>query len=79
MKGTVSVCRQLGYTEEQAGLMGELDDLVERAIKVGLVGDDDAIVIGQVVGTMALKHTGKQELLNSGINVKVLINDRQVV
>lgn len=79
MKGTVKECRRLGYTEEQAKLMGDLDDLFEQAVKCGLVCEDDAVVVGQVVGTMALKHTGKQDLLNSGVVVRVMVNDRQVV
>lgn len=78
VKGTVRAMKQIGYTDEQSQLMGDIDDLFEQAIKVGLVSDKDAIVVGQVVGTMALHHTGKQEYMN-GVQVEVFVDHRQVL
>jgi len=59
MQGTVKACLELGYTKEQAELVGKLDDVFEEAIKLNLCTADEAIEIGQYVGTKFGKHTGK--------------------
>ena len=59
MEGTVKGCLQLGYTKEQAELMGEIDDLFEKAISLGLLSDFEAIYVGEIFGKLAGKRTGK--------------------
>lgn len=59
MEGTVKALKQLGYTDEQAELLGKLDDLFEEAIKVDLCTGDEAENIGITVGRIFGKHTGK--------------------
>lgn len=59
MQGTVELCLELGYTPEQAELIGKIDDLFEEAIKLGLCTGDDARMIGQTIGIIFGKHTGK--------------------
>ena len=58
MQGTVKMCLELGYTKEQAELIGKLDDLFEEAIKLGLCSDKEATQIGISTGTTFGKHTG---------------------
>ncbi|MBA7580532.1 hypothetical protein ES708_22424 [subsurface metagenome] len=79
MEGTVKEGRALGYTDEQARLMGVLDDVFEEAIEAGLVSGADAIVVGQVVGTMSMRHTGKTALMSPDVRVKVYVNEHRVV
>lgn len=59
MQGTVTTCKQLGYTDEQSKLIGDIDDLFEQAIKLDLCTPDEAIAIGMAVGEIFGKHTGK--------------------
>ena len=59
MQGTVKMCLELGYTQEQAELIGRLDDLFEEAIKLDLCTGNEAEMIGQKVGLIFGKHTGK--------------------
>ncbi len=59
MKGTVDFCLKVGYTREQADLIGKIDDLFEEAIKLDLCTGDEAIAIGTYAGEVFGKHTGK--------------------
>jgi hypothetical protein len=59
MQGTVELCVQVGYTQEQAELIGKVDDLFEEAVKLDLCSGDEAEAIGKAVGTVMGKHTGK--------------------
>jgi hypothetical protein len=56
---TVNVCKDLGYTDEQSELVGQIDDLFERAVELDLCTGDEAIIIGQACGRIFGKHTGK--------------------
>jgi len=58
-KGTEDVCMQIGYTEEQCKLIGKIDDMFEKAIELNLCSDEDAVRIGQIIGTVFGKYTGK--------------------
>ena len=58
MRGTVNVCKKLGYTDEQAELIGKLDDLYEEAIRLDLISANEAIRLGQEFGRSAGKHVG---------------------
>ena len=59
MQGTVKVCKQMGYTDAQAELIGKIDDLFEEAIKLDLCTGDEATAIGAAVGRVFGRHTGK--------------------
>ena len=59
MQGTVRVCKQIGYTDAQAELIGKIDDIFEEAVKLDLCSGDEAEAIGRAVGTVMGKHTGK--------------------
>ena len=59
MQGTVNACKEIGYTDPQAELMGRIDDLFEEAIKVGLLPEEDVLTLGKTCGKMAGKFTGK--------------------
>ena len=59
MKGTVDMCIQVGYTKEQAELIGKIDDLFEEAIKLDLLTGTESIAIGRAAGAIMGKHTGK--------------------
>ena len=59
MQGTVNLCLELGYTQEQTDLIGRMDDLFEEAVKLDLCTGDEAQIIGQKVGIIFGKHTGK--------------------
>ncbi len=58
-QGTVNACKELGYTEEQSKLIGQIDDLFEEAVKLDLVSPTEAIKVGMFFGEQAGKHTGK--------------------
>ena len=57
--GTVKMCLQVGYTPEQAELIGKIDDCFEEAQKLNLCTGDEAQAIGVYAGTIMGKHTGK--------------------
>ena len=59
MQGTINACLELGYTKEQAELIGKIDDVFEEAVKLDLCSGDEAERIGAAVGTVMCKHTGK--------------------
>lgn len=59
MEGTVKMCRELGYTDQQAELVGKIDDLFEEAIKLDMISPLDALQLGRQFGLFAGKHTGK--------------------
>jgi len=59
MQGTIDFCKQIGYTDEQAELIGRMDDLFEEAIKLNLLTGDEAVESGRFVGEIMGKHTGK--------------------
>ena len=59
MQGTVEFAKKVGYTEEQAKLIGDLDDLFEKAIALDLCTGDEAQAIGTAVGMVFKEHTGK--------------------
>ncbi len=59
MQGTINMCLELGYTKDQANLIGKLDDLFEEAAKLDLCTGDEAEKIGIHVGNIFGKHTGK--------------------
>jgi hypothetical protein len=59
MQGTVRMCLELGYTPEQAELIGQIDDLFEEAVKLELCSGEEAEMIGQKVGLIFGRHTGK--------------------
>ena len=59
MQGTVKACLEIGYTKQQAELVGKIDDIFEEAVKLDLCSGDEAEAIGRVVGTIMGKHTGK--------------------
>jgi len=58
-QGTENVCLDLGYTPEQANLIGRIDDLFEEAIRLDLMTGDEAQALGVAVGQVMGKHTGK--------------------
>jgi hypothetical protein len=60
MEGTVRLCLKLGYTQEQAELIGRIDDDFEGAIKLGLLSDEEAIQCRQQFARFTGKRTGKQ-------------------
>ena len=57
--GTVKMCLDLGYTAEQSDLVGDIDELFEKAIKLKLISGDDAQRLGQICGQMCGEYTGK--------------------
>ena len=59
MEGTVKACKELGYTDAQAELIGEMDSLFEKATGLGLVSKEEATGIGQAVGMVMGRRTGK--------------------
>lgn len=59
MEGTVKMCKEVGYTDEQAELIGKLEDLMEEAQKLDLCTGDEAEKIGRFTGIIFGKHTGK--------------------
>jgi hypothetical protein len=59
MQGTVKMCLEVGYTQEQAELIGKMDDLFEEAAKLDLCTGDEAESIGHSVGVIFGRHTGK--------------------
>jgi hypothetical protein len=68
--------KELGYSPEQAELLGQMDDLFEEAIKLELLDPKDAIVLGQVAGTIMGRKTGKPL---GPVQAKVFVGDVQVV
>jgi len=59
VQGTVKACLEIGYTKQQAELVGKIDDIFEEAVKLDLCSGDEAEAIGRAVGTIMGKHTGK--------------------
>jgi len=59
MEGTIRDAKAFGYSDKQAELLGQMDDLFEEAQKLELCTGDEAIDIGKHVGLVFGKHTGK--------------------
>ncbi|KKM80390.1 hypothetical protein LCGC14_1340360 [marine sediment metagenome] len=59
MEGTVKDAKAFSYSNEQAELLGQMDDLFEEAQKLKLCTGDEAVDIGKYVGLIFGKHTGK--------------------
>jgi len=59
MQGTVKACLELGYTKEQAELIGKIDDDCEEAVKLDLISEVDALAFGQLFARISGKQTGK--------------------
>lgn len=58
MQGTVDFAKSIGYTDEQAELIGKIDDLLEEAQKLDMCTGDEAEQIGAFSGLIFGQHTG---------------------
>jgi len=59
IQGTVKAVLSLGYTPEQAELVGCIDQLFERAVELEMISPADAVFLGQELGMVSGKYTGK--------------------
>ncbi len=59
MEGTVKGAKAFGYSNAQAALLGQIDDLFEEAQRLELCTGDEATAIGRHVGLVFGRHTGK--------------------
>ena len=59
IKGTVNAARAVGYSPQQAEIVGCVDRLFESAVRLGLVSDKDAVEMGQDMGRRSGRFTGK--------------------
>lgn len=59
IKGTTRSMIGLGYSGEQAKLIGNIDYMFEEAVRLGLCTGDEALNIGRTTGLIFGKHTGK--------------------
>lgn len=59
LSGTVTCAMKAGYSLEEGKIFGKMDNLFEEAIELGLLSAEEVVKIGQLIGILAGKRTGK--------------------
>jgi len=59
MQPAVKYAKDDGYTDDQAGIIGQLSDLVEKAVELDLCTSVEAVTIGIYMRQIFAAHTGK--------------------
>lgn len=59
MLAAVKYAKDDGYTDEQANVIGQFNELVEKAVELDMCTSVEAVTIGVYLRQIFSRHTGK--------------------
>jgi len=72
MQAVVEYAKADGYTDEQAKVIGQLSDLVEKAAELDMCAPVEATAIGIYLRQIFRNHTGKMPVVGISYSEKRL-------